>query len=84
MVSPLANGVFRELQKMLPGLPDKVIHIELKTGVNCPPTVTCTFYASGVVLNETQQKTFDIVERSSDSKPSAPIKKPASAESSPL
>ena len=83
MVSPLATGVFRELQKMLPGLPDRVIHIELKTGVDCPPTVTCVFHASAVASDETQRKTFDIVERGGDVKTVAPITKPATAESSP-
>lgn len=66
MVSPLARGVFRELQKMLPGLPDRVTHIELKTGVNCPPTVTCVFYATDAMSSDKQVKTFDIVERVGD------------------
>ena len=77
MVSPLATGVFRELQKMLPGLPEKVIHIEIKTGIDCPPTVTCAFYASGVP-DLLEYKTFDIVDSSECVK--APLTRPAETE----
>lgn len=64
MTFGVTRDLFAELQKLIPGLPDRITQLDLKMNAGSVPVVTCQFLIETAGKVSTDSKTFEIREMS--------------------
>lgn len=75
MIRNVTQDLFRELQALLPGLPDNIIEMTLCLRRDSFPVVTCMLCVTETGVPVERTKVFELVEREAfacESKPQAP------------